>query len=530
MVLLVYWLDFLEVFCCNGGERRGENSDHGSDGASGPNRKAHGPSAALPLTDAQRWNCAFYLYGNCDGDGYCRFVLGSQQQPTRMGSVLILLVTTLGLIHPLRVEGIKNFHDGVVDDPFVDVPRKVKRRYPYGNSTAASINQYREEVRNGNDYNLVGENVGDATIFSDDVENISNAYVRHFTHAIMPQTQGEISLARFDMQVVKVGSKVLFAGGATGDMSGQQSSVVDIYNSVGSTKVITKIPLPFMGGANEITLLDISGLQVPTSPANSGDTTKVLIVHGRGLVYNTRVHAIDTVTKVLTLKCPPRPNCGEDLINCPCTTLEANAGTQLVFRLYPDEPETESGSWDSTAALSVARQGMASCASDDLRIAIFAGGFSILLDEVEVTPHAAVDIFEYDSGFTSLTHRVRTFTPTANEPDGRPRYNLAATFHRGKAYFAGGVQGLAKFVTMDFSRRVDVYDPVADSWHLLPGPPVNQNAVDPEGMYTSRASFAMVSCEDEKLIIMAGGLTNGRFYRLAEATEYISQVDIYDTQ
>ena len=89
---------------------------------------------------------------------------------------------------------------------------------------------------------------------------------------------------------------------------------------------------------------------------------------------------------------------------------------------------------------------------------------------------------------------------------------------------------MAAFVTMDFSRRVDVYDPVVDSWSLLPGPPVNQHAVDPEGMYTSRASFAMVSCEDEKLIIMAGGLTNGRFYRLAEATDYMSQVDIYDTQ
>ena len=82
---------------------------------------------------------------------------------------------------------------------------------------------------------------------------------------------------------------------------------------------------------------------------------------------------------------------------------------------------------------------------------------------------------------------------------------------------------------MDFSRRVDVYDPVSDSWHLLPGPPVNQHAIDPEGMYTSRASFVMVSCEKEGLILMAGGLTKGRFYRLAEATEYLSQVDIYDT-
>jgi hypothetical protein len=443
--------------------------------------------------------------------------------------VLVLLLAPL-LLQPSRVAGIKNFHDGIIDDPFVDVPRKSKRRYPYGNSTAASMNQYREEVRNGNDYNLVGENVGDGTIFSDDVENISGAYVHHFTHATMPQAHGEISLARYDMQAVRVGSKIFFAGGITGDMSGQQSSVVDIYNSAAATKVITKIPEAFVGGANEITLLDVSGLQVPASPANSKDATKVLIVSGRGLVYNTRVHAINAATKVLTLKCPPRPNCGEDLVNCPCTSNEANSGTQLVFRLYPDEPETESGSWDTTTALSVARQGMASCASDDLRMAIFAGGFSVVQHEVEVTPHATVDIFHYNADFTTLTHTVKSLTSTASEPNGRPRYNLAATFHRGKAYFAGGVQGLAAFVTMDFSRRVDVYDPVVDSWSLLPGPPVNQHAVDPEGMYTSRASFAMVSCEDEKLIIMAGGLTNGRFYRLAEATDYMSQVDIYDTQ
>lgn len=435
------------------------------------------------------------------------------------------------IVFQLRnVAGIKNFHDGIVDDPFIDTPRRLKKRYPYGNSTASSINQYREEVRNGNDYNLVGENVGDGTVFSDDVENISNAYVRHFIHAKLPKSQGEISRARFDMQSQRVGSKIFFAGGAIGDKSGQQSDVVDIYTSVRETKIVTKIPQPFMAGLNEITLQDVTGLQVPPPSANGDDLAKVLIVSGRGLEYNTRVTTIDVASKTLTIKCPPRPNCGEDLKNCPCTTFEGNAGTQLVFRLYPNEPETESGYWDNSTSLSIARQGMASCASDALRMVIFAGGYSVELNEVEVTPHAIVDIFQYDSNYQTLSHYVTSFTSTASEPNGRPRYDLAATFHRGKAYFAGGVQGAAEFVTMDFSRRVDIYDPLSDSWSLLSGPSINRNMEDPEGMYTSRANFVMVSCEDEGLIMMAGGLTYGRYYRLAEATKYLSQVDIYDTQ
>ena len=124
-----------------------------------------------------------------------------------------------------------------------------------------------------------------------------------------------------------MGSKIFFAGGVTDDKSGQQSSVVDVYNSVASTKLVTKIPKPFLGGVNEIELLDVSGLQVPASPANSDEIARVLIVYGRGRSI-TRVHSIDMSTGVLTLKCPSVPNCGGTCL-MPMHNYRRQHGTQL---------------------------------------------------------------------------------------------------------------------------------------------------------------------------------------------------------
>ena len=42
-----------------------------------------------------------------------------------------------------------------------DQRRLSKRLYPHNNATADSLQQYKKDVPNGNDYNLVGDNVGD---------------------------------------------------------------------------------------------------------------------------------------------------------------------------------------------------------------------------------------------------------------------------------------------------------------------------------------------------------------------------------
>ena len=45
----------------------------------------------------------------------------------------------------------------------LDKARLSRRLYPYCNSTAWSLQQYKDAVNNGNDYNLVGENIGEGT-------------------------------------------------------------------------------------------------------------------------------------------------------------------------------------------------------------------------------------------------------------------------------------------------------------------------------------------------------------------------------
>ena len=112
------------------------------------------------------------------------------------------------------------FFNGTIIDNFIDVPRRSNRVYPYNNMTAASLNQYREDIRNGNDYNLVGENVGEGTIFN-------NSYSRRFKI-----TGSELSQGRADLSACAVGGKIIFAGGVTGDLMGDQSRRVDVYDAV----------------------------------------------------------------------------------------------------------------------------------------------------------------------------------------------------------------------------------------------------------------------------------------------------------
>ena len=47
-----------------------------------------------------------------------------------------------------------------------DQRRLSKRLYPHNNATADSLQRYKKDVPNGNDYNLVGDNVGDLLLYS----------------------------------------------------------------------------------------------------------------------------------------------------------------------------------------------------------------------------------------------------------------------------------------------------------------------------------------------------------------------------
>jgi len=333
------------------------------------------------------------------------------------------------------------FHDGNILKPFLGVPRLTKKRFPYGNSTADSLNQFREEIRNGNDFNLVGDNVGEGTIFSDDVENISTAYARHFTSARLSTSQGSISMGRFDVSTVKIGSDIIIAGGVTKGDSGKAQRQVDIWTSVRDI-VLAAIPTPFAKDVNTI-IVNV----LPTGMAVPSDADKKLKIEGIGIPYDTYVTAIAGTTLTISRQ-----------------TNGINDGTQIRFYTLPDTPVEETGSWTySGEALSVARQGMGACSSTTDQIALFGGGFAIETGNVEVTLYDTVDIYKNGVWSTSSfpekswSAALPANTALAFKDRSHRRYDASAAYLNGKAYFAGGVSGVPADVTVMFERRVNVY-------------------------------------------------------------------------
>jgi hypothetical protein len=423
------------------------------------------------------------------------------------------------------------FHNGNILKPFLDVPRRTKKRYPYCNSTSEALNQYREEIPNGNAYNLVGENVGEGTIMSDNVSNITTAYARHFvSSALDPSTQGRISMGRYDVSTVRLNNMIIVAGGVTFGDSGKAQKQVDIWNSVRNT-VMASIPNSFILGSSTITVDAIpAGLAVPT------DAKRKIKIEGIGIQYDTYVTKIAGTTLTLSRQ-----------------TNGPNTGTQVRYRMIPGEPITETGSWSfSGPALSIARQGMAACSNDVHNIAMFGGGYAIEAGNVEISLYNAVDIYKNGIWSTSVFPEKAwsAVLPSTNAAEkalhdrSHKRYDAEAVILNGKAYFAGGVSGIPVDVTLMFERRVDVYDIATNTWSLLPGPPINQylkcvannDYYCPDGMYRARANFAFVACDlpstgygaGNDLLIFAGGMSGGGYFSLAEPTKYLSQVDIFD--
>ena len=265
-------------------------------------------------------------------------------------------------------------------------------------------------------------------------------------------------------------------------------------------------------------------------------TDSKLKIEGIGIQYDTYVTVISGTTLTLSKK-----------------TNGENSGTQVRFRMIPDLPIEELGSWTySGPALSVARQGIMATSNDADNIAIFAGGYAIETNDVEISLYSIVDIFKNGAWSTSSFPEKgwsaalpsSTAVEIALKDTSHKRYDGEAAYLGSKAYFAGGVSGVPADVTVMFERRIDVYDVATSTWSLLPGPPVNQylkclsneNHYCGEGMYAARANFALVACDlpssgfgaGNDLLIFAGGLSEGKYYRLAEPTEYLSQVDIFD--
>eukprot|EP00943_MAST-04B_sp_MAST-4B-sp1_P001913 g1913.t1 len=100
----------------------------------------------------------------------------------------------------------------------LDESRLSRRIYPFGNSTAWSLQQYKDAINNGNDYNLFGENVGEGT---------AGTYIPEF---IKPTT-GALSQGRQGLVSINVDNVILWAGGSMGPYPGNESDVVDIYNT-----------------------------------------------------------------------------------------------------------------------------------------------------------------------------------------------------------------------------------------------------------------------------------------------------------
>ena len=96
-----------------------------------------------------------------------------------------------------------------------DLRRLNRRVYPHNNATTMGLNQYKKDVPNGNDYNLVGDSVGDLpTIF----------FRRNHTY---------LSVPRSSLIANAWNETVLFAGGALQEGLGKvtQTAVVDILNT-----------------------------------------------------------------------------------------------------------------------------------------------------------------------------------------------------------------------------------------------------------------------------------------------------------
>lgn len=101
-----------------------------------------------------------------------------------------------------------------------DQQRLARRVYPFGNSTASSLNQYKKDIMNGNDYNLVGDSVGDLP---------SKFMVRNHTRLSVPRSNGAAAANN---------GYVLFAGGVldhSNPSMARQSDVIDVWNEATKT-------------------------------------------------------------------------------------------------------------------------------------------------------------------------------------------------------------------------------------------------------------------------------------------------------
>ena len=313
----------------------------------------------------------------------------------------------------------------------IDNSRLSLRMYPFNNGTSWSLEQYKDPVNNGNDYNLYGENVGEGT---------EGRYIPKF---YKPKTPS-ISQGRQGLIGISVGPIILYAGGAYGHLPGEESARVDKYDTRHTT------------------------CEVDHSTACTQDS-----------------------------------DCSSGLC---------------------------SGSYSSGDWLSLARSGIAAAStcinnvgSCSVKKACFVGGWYtttgkptdfVLPNNVDPYVTSTVDCYDADTDVWTVTHMREN------------RSYVSAVIYGTKMYVAGGTRGY--FEVSEFTRNVEVYDVVADTWEPWSNdnvPPNYQVIRSPFELSQPRAMMCATVAED--LIFFAGGSTGG-YYSFTNPTLMSDVVDIFN--
>ena len=431
-------------------------------------------------------------------------------------------------LYALREEDVYNRLYGPLES--VDNARLSLRMYPYNNATSWSLQQYKDPVNNGNDYNLVGENVGDAT---------DSAYIPLFYKRTTPT----LSLGRRGLTAINVGTKIIWAGGSIGHLPSNESARVDIYDTVTETFSHGDwLSVARKGISAASTCMNNKGYCshkiacfVGGHYTTTGKSTSFVDPNNVDPIISNVVdcYDADTDTWTVTGGNPGDPTCTQKAYfgNCMVqgrayasavmygTKMYVAGGTRGYFETseytknievydvvtwqweswWKDDTPPNYGVMRSPFELSKARGMMCATVGDGL--IFFAGGneagFYSFTNPTLVTD--VVDIFNATS---------RTWMKAAKLSEARS--SCSAEYMNGQAYFAGGLNKL------DNSDRVDMYTTKTGAWSRA---------------ILSQARQGMVSgVLSNGTVVFVGGLTFGGYNRwnYEAHSKNSPRVDLFD--
>ncbi len=306
-----------------------------------------------------------------------------------------------------------------------DERRLSRRIYPHNNATADSLQQYKKDVPNGNDYNLVGDNVGD----------LPSKYFR--------RNHTSLSIARSSLIANAINETIIFAGGVLQDGVGKtnQTDVVDILNTTTMKWRVSKL----------------SQARQDIDTAKSMD--KIIFAGGwyetaeRNIVFSDVVDVFSyTENTFLTpLKLfEPRANMGICDVEGKEIFFSGGVSRYLVSETYYSDtidvydPVTNTFLTDKKFVLPMSRSHHGAACGDNL--CMFGGGlfrghytvneYPLYLSRVDV-----LNIKEWRAGNFDLMWSKQELKV--------PRHDLAAIFHDHKICFAGGMSQNGKTSQLD---------------------------------------------------------------------------------